>query len=135
MKEEEIIEYFHQKDITELQQMTIGLVGDLGVGNTWFTKKFLMQISKEFLNQVSSPTYNICNIYQIPGFEVHHFDLYRIEAEEALYETEIWESIENRKSLTLIEWVDLFPDLMKKCDKIIKIVREKDDSRFFSVTP
>ena len=121
MKEKEIVELFLKQDISRMKGQVIGLIGTLGAGKTTLVKKLLKSIEAGFDSQVQSPTFNICNVYSSAKLEVHHFDLYRIESEDELYEIEIWESIENSTNLIFIEWIDQFPELISKCDKVISI--------------
>ena len=86
------------------------LQGDLGAGKTTLTKKLLSQrgISKE----VSSPTFNIVNTYKTEeGFNVHHFDLYRIKHIEELDEIGFWEYLDSG-DLCLIEWPEIIEDYL-----------------------
>jgi tRNA threonylcarbamoyladenosine biosynthesis protein TsaE len=86
------------------------LEGDLGAGKTTLTKKLLSQrgISKE----VSSPTFNIVNTYKTDtGFNVHHFDLYRIKHIEELDEIGFWEYLDSG-DLCIIEWPEMIEDYL-----------------------
>ena len=86
------------------------LEGDLGAGKTTFTKRLLLQrgISKE----VSSPTFNIVNTFKTDeGFNVHHFDLYRIKHIEELYEIGFWEYLDSG-DLCIIEWPEIIEDYL-----------------------
>jgi len=86
------------------------LQGDLGTGKTTLTKKLMSQrgISKE----VSSPTFNIVNTYKTEeGFNVHHFDLYRIKHIEELDEIGFWEYLDSG-DLCLIEWPEIIEDYL-----------------------
>ena len=57
---------------------TIFMVGDLGSGNTTFTKVFASGLG--FSNQVQSPTYPILNEYSHYNNFIYHFDLYRLKS-------------------------------------------------------
>jgi tRNA threonylcarbamoyladenosine biosynthesis protein TsaE len=86
------------------------LQGDLGAGKTTLTKKLMSQrgISKE----VSSPTFNIVNTYKTEeGFNVHHFDLYRIKHIEELDEIGFWEYLDS-DDLCIIEWPEIIEDYL-----------------------
>jgi tRNA threonylcarbamoyladenosine biosynthesis protein TsaE len=115
-------------------RLNVGLIGDLGSGKTYLVKKLLETINPLLENQISSPTYNICNIYQFENITYHHFDLYRIENEEELYDIDIWESIEESENITLIEWVDMFPEIMAKCDIIVSIEILNQNDRKYKVS-
>lgn len=121
MDETAILTAYHELGIKGLKGMVIGLTGKLGAGKTYFVKELLNRFSPELGDQVSSPTFSLCNVYQIGRLEVHHYDVYRIESEADLYNTGIWESIENTNALIIIEWVDMFPLLADRCDEIVTI--------------
>ena len=118
----EIIDQIIEKESNLPNAHSIGLMGQLGSGKTYLVKKILARISPKFENQVISPTYNICCIYEADNFLVHHYDLYRIESEEDLYELDIWNSIDNPNILTFIEWIDLFPRLIDFIDFTVSIM-------------
>ncbi len=133
MNEIEIVETFLRRDIQSLKGHVVGLVGPLGAGKTSLVKKLLKRINSVFENQVHSPTFNICNIYSSPELDVHHFDLYRVETGEDLYDIEIWESIDNQSALIFIEWIDQFPELFCKCDEVITISIKELDHRCYEL--
>ena len=87
----------------------------------------------DFGIQVHSPTFNLCNIYQWVDYEVHHYDLYRIQSHEDLYDTGIMDSIERKTTITFIEWIDLFPDMMECCDEIITISEDNNMKRQYKI--
>lgn len=133
MEENEIIKHYLKKGQSGLKGMVIGLVGNLGAGKTQFVKTLLGKLSADFEALVHSPTFNICNVYSNNEMEVHHFDVYRVESEEELYDIEIWESTENMNVLTLIEWADRFQDLKLKCDEIIEISICENENREYII--
>lgn len=131
MNEKEIIDNYLKKKIDQLRGLTVGLVGDLGSGKTYLVKKILTNLSKQFKYQVSSPTFNLCNIYQSKNLVVNHYDLYRMEREEDLYQIGLWESIDNSQILKFIEWVNLYPEVRQFCDHVISISVDANDKRFY----
>ncbi len=133
MNEKEILRIFSEKKKQGIKGTVYGLVGDLGAGKTHLVKHILELFSNRFINQVQSPTFNLCNIYEIPDLTVHHFDLYRIESEDELLNIGIWDSLEDFDNLVFIEWVDMFPELAAKCDSIINI-EVSDDERNYEIT-
>ena len=132
MNQSEILKYFLQNPDDRLQGKVVGLIGGLGSGKTTLVKRMLSSISVEFGEQVSSPTYNLCNIYKYSDFEIHHFDLYRLENEEELYDIGIMDSLENEDLVIFIEWIDLFPILFNKCDQIISISLRVEGEREYT---
>lgn len=133
MNLDEAVETFLNKGFQSLEGLVVGLTGTLGAGKTHLVKKLLKTVDPRFESQVQSPTYNICNVYVAGNLTVHHFDLYRLESEEAIYDIEIWESISSLKNLIFIEWVDNFPELMAECDKVVSIYLDEDGSRRFEI--
>ncbi len=127
MLEKDIVRCFSTNFPELFRGKTVGLIGDLGAGKTHLVRNLLCRYSPDFSDQVSSPTYNLCNVYIIDNLEINHFDLYRIESDEELYDIGIWESMGNEKVITIIEWVDLYEEVRDRCDIIIKIsIRDED---------
>ena len=133
MDEKKIVRLYSEKPVTKLKGMTIGLVGELGTGKTYLVRKVLAKITENFIDQVSSPTFNLCNVYEAEGLQVNHFDLYRLENEEDLYNIGLWESVESSEKLNFIEWVDLYPDLLQRCDHLVEISITTDGERAYKV--
>ena len=87
------------------------LFGEIGVGKTTFAKFLInnMQLrSKKKLTEVTSPTFNIMNEYDINGLIIKHYDLYRLKSADELKDLNIFD--ENDKAILLIEW----PQIIKK---------------------
>ena len=133
MDDREIIEYYTGKLSDRFKGLNIGLIGSLGSGKTSLVRKIIGSIYHEAEKLIHSPTFNLCNIYQFSKFEVHHFDLYRIESTGDLFEIGIWESMENIKIITFIEWIDLFPELMENCNEIVSINVDNKNNRSYEV--
>ncbi len=108
------------------------LYGEMGVGKTTFVKYLINKFQKENkINQteVTSPTFNILNEYQIKKFKINHYDLFRLKKIEELKNLNLFE--DNPNIITLIEW----PQIIKKKPKnLIEISFEyKDDYKKRSV--
>ena len=87
------------------------LYGEIGVGKTTFVKFLInnMQLrSRKKLTEVTSPTFNIMNEYDINGLSIKHYDLYRLKSVDELEHLNIFD--ENDKAILLIEW----PQIIKK---------------------
>jgi tRNA threonylcarbamoyladenosine biosynthesis protein TsaE len=105
----------------------IGLIGPLGSGKTTFTK-YLTQLALG-ITSAKSPTFTIVHCYQNKGKSLYHIDLYRLEKAKELVAIGLDEILEKKDSLVVIEWVDKFPKLMKKCDTLIEFQVLKNNLR------
>ena len=79
--------------------------GEIGVGKTTFIRHLVNCLqANNHLNQteVTSPTFNLVNEYDVGVFIIQHYDLYRLKSS---HETKNIGLLENQKEiLTLIEW-------------------------------
>ena len=83
------------------------LDGELGAGKTLFVQSMARTLGVE--GEVTSPTFNLMNIYE--GIcPIFHFDLYRLNNEEELEDIGFYEYIEVSEGIVVIEWSDKFPD-------------------------
>ena len=104
-----------EKIIAQKNNLNIALLGELGTGKTHFVQQFIQYYAPEVKKLVSSPTFTYQNIYRTNKNIIHHFDLYRIDKEQKLLEIGLWESLENRKIITFIEWADIFSEVLMAC--------------------
>ena len=81
------------------------LHGEIGVGKTTFIRHLInsFQTNNHLnLTEVTSPTFNLVNEYDVGVFIIQHYDLYRLTNRD---ETKNIGLLENQKEiLTLIEW-------------------------------
>lgn len=77
---------------------TLALYGDLGSGKTTFTRYMVEGLGLK--NRVQSPTFVIARKYG----HVNHIDLYRITSEKEVEDLGIKEMLEDKNSITVIEW-------------------------------
>jgi tRNA threonylcarbamoyladenosine biosynthesis protein TsaE len=102
---EELVKFFKKGDI-------VALVGNLGSGKTFFVKKFCEALE---INVASSPSFSIINEYQsLNGVMIYHFDFYRVKSVNELIDIGFYEYINNRSSISFIEWANLFPQILPK---------------------
>jgi tRNA threonylcarbamoyladenosine biosynthesis protein TsaE len=80
----------------------IALVGDLGVGKTSFARAFISACGGD--GEVPSPTFTLVQVYELPKSHIYHFDLYRIEEPEEIFELDIEDAMYS--GISLIEWPD-----------------------------
>ena len=108
--------------------------GEIGVGKTTFIRHMVnyLQINNH-LNQteVTSPTFNLVNEYDVGIFIIQHYDLYRLTSHD---ETKNIGLLENQKEiLTLIEWPEKIKNMIN--NKIDLFFEYEDDmnKRFLSI--
>jgi len=104
------------KQTAELR--VVAIVGDLGAGKTHFTKGLLKGLG--FEGQVTSPTFGLVNEYKTPCRYVCHFDFYRIKKSQELINIG-WDDYLERDDLIVVEWANMFPELIPEDAVIIKI--------------
>ena len=79
--------------------------GEIGVGKTTFIRYLVnfFQIKNHLdLTEVTSPTFNLVNEYDVGIFTIQHYDLYRLTNSD---ETKNIGLLEDQKDiLTLVEW-------------------------------
>ena len=102
----------------------IAVNGELGAGKTFLIKHLLKSFQ---INNVSSPTFSIVNEYY-GSVKVNHFDFYRINRIEELYDIGFDEYI-NNSGITIIEWAELYKEILPKNYIEIDIKVNTDFSR------
>jgi tRNA threonylcarbamoyladenosine biosynthesis protein TsaE len=86
--------------------LVIFLRGEMGAGKTVFSKGFVKGAGID--DDVTSPTYTIVNEYGDPP-RIFHFDLYRLQDGDELYEMG-FEDYLNQGGTLILEWPDLLAD-------------------------
>ena len=94
------------------------LYGEMGVGKTTFVRYLINQFQKDKklrITEVTSPTFNLLNEYDINDLVIKHYDLFRLKDESEITNLDLFEN--NQNTITLIEW----PQLISK-NKSIKTI-------------
>ncbi len=108
----------------------ICLYGELGVGKTVFAKGLCKALG--VTDYVNSPTFTLVNEYEGTSGPVYHFDLYRIEEPEELYEIGFDEYI-SRGTAVIIEWPEQGGNLLPPKRLEVKLTREGEDGRRITI--
>ena len=103
------------------------LYGEMGVGKTTFVKYLInqFQIKKNIqATEVTSPTFNLLNEYEVNDLVIKHYDLFRIKDESEITNLDLFEY--NKSTITLIEWPQLInkENLKKTIDLIFNYENE-----------
>ena len=99
----------------------ICLDGDLGAGKTLFVQNLAAGLGVQ--GEVTSPTFNLMNLYEDGRLPLVHFDLYRLEQEYELDEIGFYDYVENPDGLVLIEWAEKFPECLPEDHIALQIQR------------
>ena len=79
----------------------IAYYGDLGAGKTAFTRGLAAGLG--VTEQVTSPTYTIVNEYLSGRMPLFHFDMYRLDSADDLFDIG-WEDYLARGGVCAVEW-------------------------------
>lgn len=104
--------------------MTIALRGTLGAGKTQFVRYFAAALGVAE-QDVTSPTYVLLQRH-IGTQTIYHFDFYRLEHAEQVWDLGIDELFE-LPAVVLIEWSEKFPECLP--DERLEIAITIDDSQ------
>ena len=102
------------------------LYGEIGVGKTTFIKYLINGFQKENklkLTEVTSPTFNLLNEYQINQIKINHYDLFRLKSVEEIKNLGLFENSTNL--ITLIEWPQI---IEKKPKNLIELNFKYEDN-------
>lgn len=82
------------------------LSGGLGAGKTLFTKGILNALGYD-IDEVTSPSFTLVNLYKTEKFEVYHIDFWRIEENsDAAFAVGLGEIVEDKTAVVVIEWAE-----------------------------
>ena len=109
----------------------VELSGDLGSGKTTLVKSIVSSSgSKE---HVSSTTFVVSKEYKNQKFNIHHYDLYRLD-DEGLIANELSDHYIDDNSVTIIEWGSNFSDVLPERRVIIKLSPISENARRVEIT-
>ncbi len=106
------------------------LVGDLGAGKTAFVKGVVKALHGD-PDQVTSPTFTIVNEYSLDDFPIYHFDLYRLENPNELYNIGFEEYFYG-SGVCFIEWPERASDFFDDNTIVVNIKKLGDNKREIS---
>ena len=111
----------------------LALTGNLGSGKTCFAKGVIEELTGSKDNFQGSPTFALIQEY-IPcktgkTTPVFHFDFYRVKHADELYQIGFNEYIFSETGVCVIEWADLFPEVMPPNTQWIKFLSTEENQR------
>lgn len=100
----------------------VALVGELGAGKTYLTKGIASGLGLLESQEIVSPSFTIINEYTCPSMEekftrkvsIYHIDFYRVNHAEEMEGIGIYEYLDNRDAIKVIEWADKFPGFLPR---------------------
>ena len=108
--------------------------GEIGVGKTTFIRHLINSIQKDNglnLTEVTSPTFNLVNEYDVGSFIIQHYDLFRITNSEEIKNIGLFENY--KEILTLIEWPEKIEKIIKDRIELFFEYRYDDEKRFLRI--
>jgi tRNA threonylcarbamoyladenosine biosynthesis protein TsaE len=82
------------------------LSGGLGAGKTLFTKGVLNALEFD-IDEVTSPSFTLVNLYKTEQFDVYHIDFWRIdENSDVAFAVGLKEIFEDETAVVIIEWAE-----------------------------
>lgn len=108
----------------------VELKGDLGAGKTALARCIINNLSGSDAD-VTSPTFNIVQLYDTLDFTIWHFDLYRLKSPHELVEIGLDEALSG--GVSLIEWPEIAVEYLPQARLIINLSCGKDEQRVLSL--
>ena len=110
------------------------LEGEMGAGKSVLTRAAARGMGID--GPVPSPTFTILNIHEGRTIRLYHFDLYRLEGADALYEMGLDEYIPASDGAALIEWPQQAAEAMPEDALAIDLRYAMDgEAREITLTP
>ena len=126
----ETIELAQNIESEKFPNMIICLNGELGSGNTVFTKCFASSLG--ITDNIPSPTYNIIKEYENGEMQLYHIYVYRLDENADGVGIEEYFT---KNGVVIIEWADTIKDILpdERLDIKFKVVGE--NKRILVITP
>jgi len=105
--------------------------GGLGMGKTAFTRGLAKGLG--YSGRVTSPTFTIVNEYEGGRLPLFHFDMYRLEDADALFDIG-WEDYLDRGGVCAVEWSEQVADAMPADTVYVTISRLAGNDHWRTIT-
>ena len=111
------------------------LFGDLGAGKTLFTKGILYALDFD-VDEVTSPSFTLVNLYKTDKFNVYHIDFWRLDnITDTASAVGLNEILEDEKAIIISEWSERLKDFSFPARVFnVKIEGDGDDARRIEIT-
>ena len=108
------------------------LEGELGAGKSELARGVAKGLGVQ--ETVTSPSFTILNVYESGRIPLYHFDWYRLESSEELYELGMDEYL-GGDGIALVEWPDRCPDAVPEDCLRIRITAAGENTRRIEAEP
>ena len=108
------------------------LWGDLGAGKSELTRGIAAGLG--VTAPVTSPSFTIMNVYGEGRCPLYHFDWYRLESSEELYEMGMDEYL-GGDGIAVVEWPGVCPDAMPETRLDVTLTPMGEEEREIALTP
>jgi tRNA threonylcarbamoyladenosine biosynthesis protein TsaE len=108
--------------------------GGLGAGKTLLTKGILSALEFD-VDEVTSPSFTLVNLYKTPELDIYHIDLWRIDdGSNAAFGVGLGEIVEQLHAVVIIEWAERLGSFEFPARVIdVTIDGEGDDPRMIKI--
>lgn len=83
--------------------------------------------------EVPSPTFTLLQVYETASTPIYHFDLYRLETPDDIWELGLEEAFS--EGITLIEWPERLPQMILPSSLMLTFSIASPDIREIRLTP
>ncbi len=111
--------------------MVVAYQGGLGMGKTAFTRGLARGLG--YQGRVTSPTFTIVNEYEGGRLPLFHFDMYRLETSDALFDIG-WEDYLDRGGICAVEWSEQVEDAMPADTVWVRFARHPEHADWRLIT-
>lgn len=108
------------------------LWGDLGAGKSEFTRGIAEGLG--VTNTVTSPSFTILNVYDEGRIPLYHFDWYRLNGADELYEMGMDEYL-GGDGVAVVEWPSQCPEAIPETHLAVHLTPVGDSEREIIFTP
>ena len=117
--------------IEALDGRTVVLLrGGMGAGKTTFVSRIAARLGAE--DTVTSPTFALVNQYEGTECRIYHFDFYRIDRIEEVFDLG-YEEYFYSGDLCLVEWPEKIEPLIPDDAMVVRITAGDDEHRIFEI--
>ena len=125
------LKYVAQEVVESLDGRTVVLLrGEMGAGKTTLISRIAAYLGAE--DVVTSPTFALVNQYEGRECRIFHFDFYRIDSIEEVFDLG-YEEYFYSGDLCLVEWPEKIEALIPDDAMVVRIEVGEDEHRIFEI--